>query len=314
MLRRNRAVAGFLLTFAIPLVAMSATAQPDDAKLQSAVTRTMAGKRGTAVVLDVSSGRILAAYHLEVAARRLARPGSSIKPFTLLALLESGKVNTQTTLMCKRTVSLGGRNLNCSHPATAQPLDPVAALAYSCNSWFTAVALRLTPAQLRDSLVRDGFSGLTSLAPKEAAGSVALAHSTEELQLQAVGEWGITVTPLELVEAYRRLALLERSHDGKLDPLFEGLQQSVAYGMGNAAQPSAEMRVAGKTGTAPSDEGAWTHAWFAGYAPAVNPEIVLVVFLERGHGGGDAAAAAHEIFGAFAETQRSKLRAAGAAR
>jgi len=60
------------------------------------------------------------------------------------------------------------------------------------------------------------------------------------------------------------------------------------------------MKVAGKTGTAVADEGPWTHAWFAGYAPAENPQIVLVVFLEKGHGGSDAAGVAREIFAAFA--------------
>ena len=87
---------------------------------------------------------------------------------------------------------------------------------------------------------------------------------------------------------------------GSSSPIFEGLQQSVTYGMGRMAQPDAPMKVAGKTGTAMADEGPWTHAWFAGYAPAENPEIVLVVFLEKGHGGTDAAGVAREIFAAFA--------------
>jgi cell division protein FtsI/penicillin-binding protein 2 len=77
----------------------------------------------------------------------------------------------------------------------------------------------------------------------------------------------------------------------------------VDYGMGHAAQPPAAIKVAGKTGTAPADEGPWTHAWFAGYAPAEDPEIVLVIFLEKGHGGSDAASIAREIFAAFAESR-----------
>ena len=56
----------------------SATATGDPA-LQQAVTRAMAGRSGAAVVIDVATGKVLAAYHLEVAARRLALPGSSIK-------------------------------------------------------------------------------------------------------------------------------------------------------------------------------------------------------------------------------------------
>ena len=269
--------------------------------LQKAVARAMAGRRGAAVVVNVQSGHVLAAYHLDVAARRVVHTGSSIKPFTLLALLQAGKLDAHTALMCKRTVSIGGRKLDCSHPATPEPLVPASALAYSCNSYFTSVATRLTPAELRDSFVRSGFSSSTGLAPDEVAGSVALAHSPEELQLQAIGEWGISVTPLELLHGYRDLAALANGDpNGKLSPILEGLQQSVTYGMGHMAQPDAPMKVAGKTGTAMATEGLWTHAWFAGYAPAQNPKIVLVVFLEKGHGGTDAASVAREIFAAFA--------------
>ncbi len=267
----------------------------------------MAGRSGTAVVLDVHTGQVLASYRVDVAAQRVVHPGSSIKPFTLMALLEIGKVGAGTALVCKRSTSIGGHRLDCTHPVTTEPLDPATALAYSCNSYFTTVALRLTPAQLHDSLVRDGFTSTTALgskeAAKEAAGRVALARSPEQLQLEAIGEWGVNVTPLELLHGYREIALEQAKHDAKLTPLFDGLQQSVSYGMGHAAQPDSPMKVAGKTGTAPADEGPWTHAWFAGYAPAENPQIVLVVFLEKGHGGRDAAGVAREIFTAFAQPQ-----------
>jgi cell division protein FtsI/penicillin-binding protein 2 len=269
--------------------------------LPTAVVRAMAGRRGAAVVVDVQSGHILAAYHLDVAARRVVHPGSSIKPFTLLALLQAGKLDAHTALMCKRTTSIGGHKLDCSHPATPEPLVPASALAYSCNSYFTTVATRLTPAQLHSSFVQTGFSSRTGLSPDEVPGHVALSHSSEELQLQAIGEWGISVTPLELLHGYLDLAKLARTDpNGEISPIFEGLQQSVSYGMGRMAQPDAPMKVAGKTGTALADEGPWTHAWFAGYAPAENPQIVLVVFLEKGHGGTDAASVAREIFAAFA--------------
>ena len=281
----------------------SAAAQAGNTALQTAVTHAMTGQRGTAVVLDARSGHMLAAYHPQVAARRLAYPGSSIKPFTLLALLDAGKVDAHTALVCKRPLTIAGHKLDCPHPASAEPLDPVAALAYSCNFYFTSVATRLTPQQLRDSFVRDGFGSVTGLAPNEAAGNVALAHSPEELQLQAIGEWGIKITPLELVRAYRNLALLSQTNgDAKSAALLsEGLQGSVAYGMARAAQPASAMKAAGKTGTARVEEGAWTHGWFAGYAPADHPAIVLVVFLENGHGS-DAAAIAREIFEAIVDS------------
>jgi cell division protein FtsI/penicillin-binding protein 2 len=279
--------------------------------MQLAVTHAMAGRSGTAVVVDVHSGKVLGAYRLDVAARRLAHPGSSLKPFTLLALLESDKVNGQTTLLCQRKLSLGGHNLDCAHPVTTQPLDPTTALAYSCNSYFTSVATRLTPGQLRDTLVRDGFSSPSGLATDEVAGTVAVAHSSQQLQLEAIGEWGIEITPLELLRGYRDLAQLSQSEShGRLAPLFDGLADSTDYGWGRLAQPPSAMKVAGKTGTASTSEGRWTNGWFAGYAPAANPEIVLVVFLERGHGGSDAARVAGEIFAAYATSRNTNVSAA----
>lgn len=47
--------------------------------------------------------------------------------------------------------------------------------------------------------------------------------------------------------------------------------------------------VSGKTGTA-EVPGRTSHAWFAGYAPAENPEIVIAVFVENGGGGSGVAA------------------------
>jgi cell division protein FtsI/penicillin-binding protein 2 len=77
------------------------------------------------------------------------------------------------------------------------------------------------------------------------------------------------------------------------------LEQSVGYGMAHAANVEG-MKIAGKTGTAASRESAKTHGFFVGYAPAEKPEIVVVVYLERGNGG-DAAGAARVVFVEFAK-------------
>jgi cell division protein FtsI/penicillin-binding protein 2 len=247
---------------------------------------------------------MLASYHPKVAARRIASPGSSIKPFTLLALLESGKADAHTALACHRPLRIAGHKLDCAHPATSQPLEPAVALAYSCNSYFTSVALRLTPEELRSAFLHMGFSSPTGWVHAEATGNVSLAATPEQLQLQAIGEWGVSLTPLELLRGYRYLALLSQKNHPKLAPLFDGMEQSVDYGMGHLAQP-ASLKVAGKTGTAYADEGPWTHAWFAGYAPATDPAIALVVFLEKGHGGVDAAVVARQIFEAYDSVRKA---------
>jgi penicillin-binding protein 2 len=77
--------------------------------------------------------------------------------------------------------------------------------------------------------------------------------------------------------------------------------------------------VAGKTGTAQvarlqegvdSDELPLQlrhHAWFVGWAPLDNPEIVVAIVVEHGGGGGSVAApAAGEVFRAFLESTTAR--------
>jgi penicillin-binding protein A len=73
----------------------------------------------------------------------------------------------------------------------------------------------------------------------------------------------------------------------------------VNAGTGQAAN-SKIVQVAGKTGTFGG------HAWFAGFAPAESPEMVVVVFLERGTGGADAAPIAGRIFDTYYTSHSSR--------
>lgn len=283
------------------LYAAASRSAPETA-LQEAARRSMAGRSGTVVVAEVATGRLLSHHKLEVAATRLAAPGSAVKPFVLLALLETGKLNPQDRLACPRRLRLAGRRLDCSHPDVAFPLDAATALAYSCNCYFAQFALRLEPAGLARALERAGLASLTGWAASEAAGAVRIASTAQELQLQALGEAHIEVTPLGLLNAYRRLALLRRKAANRLAPLFDGLEAAAAIGTAQLAQP-AGLKVAGKTGTGAGPASGATHAWFAGYAPADAPEIVLVVFLEQGRGGSGAAPVAGAVFEAFARAR-----------
>ena len=120
-------------------------------------------------------------------------------------------------------------------------------------------------------------------------------------RLEALGDRGIEVTALELLGAYRKLALQKRSGAtvGADAAVFAGLEESVAYGMAHAANVDG-MKIAGKTGTAASRQSARTHGFFVGYAPAEKPEIVVVIYLEQGNGG-DAAGVAHAVIAAAAK-------------
>lgn len=290
-----------MLPFYIAILLAALGPRPSDLNVQMA--HIMAGRSGSAVVVDVASGNLLAIYRAEVAARRLARPGSAFKPFTLLALLRLGKLDASESLVCRRNLHVGVHDLSCSHPQTG-PLTAVTALAYSCNDFFATFGSRLTAEELRSSFLNAGFTSPSGLVAEEAAGFIHLARSEEERQLQSVGEGDMKVTPLEMAAAFRALALRRTAADatGAERIVLAGLEGSAQFGMARLSSVPG-MQVAGKTGTPRSDEGAWTNAWFGGYAPAEDPRIAVVVFLERGTGPSDAAPLAGEIFRAWKQDQ-----------
>lgn len=276
------------------------------AALEPVIAKLMAGKPGAVAVLDVTSGKIVAQWNLKTAAQRVTAPGSTVKPFVLLGLLQSGKIDPEKRLACRRLLTIAGRRLDCTHSPVIASLDAADAIAYSCNTYFSTVATRLAPAELAELYERAGFTSRTELVPDEAVGRVVPAADQPHLELQALGDWGIEVTPLELLAAYRTLALHKLKNDlPSAAPVFTGLEHSVLYGMAHGAQPTG-IAAAGKTGTAagPTPQ---THGFFLGYAPAGKPEIALLVYLEHGRGN-DAAAIAAPILTAYAKTARGAPR------
>jgi len=269
-------------------------------RLQREVDRAMGRRPGTFVVVGVTSRTILAAHRMDLASLRLEAPGSTLKPFLLMTLLETGKLDPKQRLICLRPLQIGSARMDCTHPAEVVELDTEEAIAYSCNSYVAETAPRLNGAELVALLRRAGFESPTGLVAHEARGHIKLPPNREELQLEALGYHGIEVTPLELLEAYRKLALRKQEPVPAVDePVFNGLEGSVTFGMAHAAFVKG-MTIAGKTGTSVARNTQQTHGFFVGYAPAEKPEIAVVVFLPQGRGM-DAAAVAQPVFSAFAK-------------
>ncbi len=136
----------------------------------------------------------------------------------------------------------------------------------------------------------------------------------------SIGQGPLTTTPLQLATAYAALAnggrLLRPNmiagggaivrRDLELDPasleaVCKGLREVVA-GPEGTARRLAPLPVAGKTGTAQVirlREGVDMeeverkfrhHAWFVGWAPARDPQLVVAVLVEHGGGGASTAA------------------------
>lgn len=289
----------------IALLLLSAVSSSNsfDQRLQGAVDHALSGHSGAIVVIDVASNETLAAKNLEFAGRQLIRPGSTVKPFVLMELLDSGKLDPKQRLMCKRPLRIGSLRLDCSHTTDVSQLDADDAISYSCNSYMAEAALRLNDHELVEALRRAGLDSLTGLINSESAGRIDRPASQEQLQLTALGARGIEVTPLELLEAYRKLALLRKTERATASkPVFEGLEHAVTYGTAHAAYVQG-MKIAGKTGTAASANGPRTHGVFVGYAPADRPEIAIVVYILQGRGL-DAAMVARGVLKEYSHMKR----------
>ena len=144
----------------------------------------------------------------------------------------------------------------------------------------------------------------------------------------AVGQGQLAITPLQLAVAYSTLAnggTVVRPHVGQavLDSngqivrnlrfparrhvrlidasaIRDGLIAGAHSGTSGAVFGSFPIQVAGKTGTAETRLGESDHSWYASWAPAYNPKLVVVVLIEHGGFGAEAAApAAKEIYSAY---------------
>jgi len=289
------AVAGILL-------AGAGWCRPQTAPSWAAAVQSAAPEAPNAriVVLDIGNGHLLAARHLDEAARTLAAPGSTLKPLVLYGLVARGRWDPARRVSCTRRLRIGEHSLDCSHPA-ASPMDARKALAWSCNSYFAAVAGTLAPGELRGLLAPTGLLAQTGLAAGvqggEATAEFREPQTADQTKLALLGVDGIRVTPLELASAYRWLALQLAEHTGSAaaEVVGLGMQDSASFGMAGAVSWGG-VPVAGKTGTANVGSGTGSHGWFVGLAPAEHPTVVLAVYLPTGRGT-DAAQVAAEVLG-----------------
>jgi len=69
-----------------------------------------------------------------------------------------------------------------------------------------------------------------------------------------------------------------------------------------------DMVIAGKTGSAETEEKSKVNGWYTGFAPYDNPEIAVVVFIENAGSGGNVATAAKEIMQGYFGMNSKKVQ------
>ena len=303
-------------------------------ELKSAIALNEA-KAGSVVVLDVNTGEVLALANwptynpnnrdtLKVGRSRnravvdLFEPGSTLKPFTVAAALESRLVSPGSMIDTEGGhYTIGNRTIHDAHPEGLLTVAQV--IQKSSNVGSAKMALAMAPQKLWTILSEVGFGAQTKVGfPGEASGRLRAYQSWKPIE-QATMSYGhgISVSLLQLARAYSVFAT-----DGKLKPLtlvkrdqpVEGkavisprtalavrkMLEMVTQPGGTATRAQvAGFRVAGKTGTAHKLVGA-TYASdryvssFVGFAPVSNPRLVIAVMLDEPGGksyyGGEVAA------------------------
>jgi len=297
--------------------------------LQPYVNSLMRGRHGVVIASDPATGQLLAVWNPSGAFDKTYPPGSTAKLVASAAALEEGVISPGERDFCHRIPELLGDAYHCSHPPPDRPYTLASALANSCNYFFSALSVRLTSEQLAHWYAVFGFgSPVPGVGSLEASGEVRVGNSPVEKALATLGQQSVLVTPAQLLLAYSAVAMrgpayrLWQSGPGgihnsrifrriRLRPetfqlLNSALLECVQSGICQAAAV-AGVGVAGKTGTATVvGGGRATHAWFVGYAPAADPEIAVVVFLERGTGARDAAPLAGMILRHYFELKDQK--------
>lgn len=295
---------------------------------------TAEARGGDILVSDPRTGEILAMASIGDGSKDVLsavttsyEPGSTLKPFTVAALLKTGRGSLADSVDTgKGYWQVGGHPLR---DVSAHGVITLAeALRVSSNIGIAKAAQALTHAQQFENLRDFGFGVATGIElPGEAQGHLPnpdrwSARSPASL---AIG-YEIGVTPLQMTAAYGALAnggsLMQprlvreaRGPDGRLEEQGEptvirtvvpesvsktisrALVEVVEGGTGTAARIET-FQVAGKSGTSyvyDPDRGAYVtgryFASFIGFFPADDPQLVVYVKLNEAQRYGGAAAA-----------------------
>jgi cell division protein FtsI/penicillin-binding protein 2 len=281
-------------------VVLPASASAWDMAVGEAARSGLGRAQGAVVAMDPRSGRVHALVNPALGMQRAFQPCSVFKIVVGIAGLSEGVITSETSFRCRK---------GCWMWAGHGSIDLKRALAVSCNPYFEWVGEQLgyqTVQRYAHLLGLGEPSGINLTG--ETAGRVpqfvrpsAVGHlsshaegiTTSAVQLavliSATVNGGVVLRPQvsgpEGFSATERWRLPEGT---RLDGLSAGFAAAVNEGSASAAFDP-EVAVAGKTGTCAA------LGWFASYAPADRPELVVVVFLRHGSGHG-ASAVAGRIF------------------
>ena len=247
----------------------------------------------------------------------LYTPGSVFKLVVAAAALESGQYTVDSKLPNPRSYTLPNtstkiHNSGGSNCGGGKEVSLYDALRLSCNIPFAELGVELGQEKIRNMAKAFGF-GRSFKIPTVATASVYPENMDDaQTALSSFGQFDVRVTPLQmalvtaaianggkemnpnLIENVQssNLALLSQTQPSEFgSPISkstaDGLRKMMIGAVKNGVSTGGQVAgttVAGKTGTAQNGGNNPYTLWFAGFAPANNPKVAVVVMVANGGG------------------------------
>lgn len=240
-------------------------------------------------------------------------PGSTFKPVTVSAALETGAITEDTEFVCDGGEYVTDTQINCDNVNGHGSETTKEAIKNSCNDALMQIGYKLGINSFCKYQRIFNFGSLTGIdLPNENTGSLYTENNMHEVELatNTFGQ-GFTCTMVQEFAAFCAVVnggyyyrphvvkqvldsnggvaknieplLLSQPISGKTSSILkEALEMGVKEGTGKKAQVPG-YRIGGKTGTAekiPRDQGNYVVS-FIGCAPADNPEVAIYVVIDE---------------------------------
>lgn len=330
-----------------------------DLELQKTAEAALGNRRGAAVMLNVKTGEILAmasapSYDPNLFTRQVTTedwkhlqrsdnpllnralqgypPGSTFKIVTSTAGMGSGKMSPGSTLATSGSITLGGTTFHEYSGSGFGVIGFKEALAFSSNTFFYQVGMKVGPEELSkwgkqlgiggsinlDLLGLDGANHGQIPTPEEKEQVFGTPWYLGDTVSMSIGQGLVLATPLELAVMVSTIAnggmrvqphlLASQTNTPQTQPIKtdiapgtikvikEGLIEVVKKGTGRALNDGTIPLTGGKTGTV-EVPGKPDNSMYVAFGPADKPEVAIAVVVEEGGYGSTAAAPiAHQLF------------------
>ena len=245
----------------------------------------------------------------------LYTPGSTFKVITTTCAIENMDDIYEWEYECTGETVLGGVKVTC--PRTHGKLSFKQCLSNSCNCAFATLAVELGADKLTATAKEYGFGDQYEFGNQQTAGSVFNLKNatTGDIAWAGVGQYTTLVNPYHMLTVMGSIAnggeavlpyTVSRILTPDGDVVKETEPVTVSYiSSGVADEVSDLMRfvvtdkygddtfknlsMCGKTGTAEVEDGKEPHSWFVGFSQNSSCPVAIVVVVENGGWGSEAA-------------------------